>query len=992
MVGVRAPLRSVASRLNGVSLVALVLAASLVQAAPPEFDKHVAPLLASHCLDCHSGPKPKGGLDLSHKAKAFAKKTIVAGKPDESPLWQRVADGEMPPKKPLPEAERKILKEWIAAGAVWGADPIDPFRFTSSTRAGYDWWALQPLAKPAVPANGGATAIDRFVIQKLETAKLTPSGPADKRTLIRRLTYDLTGLPPTPAEVEAFIKDESPAAYEKVVDRLLASPHYGERQARHWMDVVRFGESDGFERNMGRKTAWPYRDWLIRAFNSDLPYDQFAKLQLAGDVLDPAGAEAVRATGFLVAGVHNTVLGSDEMRAIAKQDELEDLVGATGQTFLGLTVNCARCHDHKFDPISQKDFYRFTSALSGVAHGERPLPDAGRDRQLATATKAVAETRKLLDTLESPARQAILGKAAAEPVVPPVAAWDFRKGPKDLVGALHAEAKGAVKLTEAGAVFDGNSYLRTPPLPFPLRAKTLEAWVTLDRLKQYGGGVMTVATPDGVTFDAIVYGEKEPNHWMAGSNGFVRTESFHGTPEETVARTHVAITYAADGTITGYRDGKPYGKPYVSKNRAEFAADKAVVLFGLRHEPAGGNRLLAGTVAAARLYDKALTAEEVAASYRLTGQVVSDAAIDAKLSDPDRAKRKELRDTLASRVRDMDALQKLTAEKAYLATTTPPGVTRLLLRGDVTTPADVVAAGGITAVTSPAPDFKLAPDAPDADRRRKLAEWVASPDNPLFARVMANRVWHWRFGTGIVETPNDFGFNGGRPSHPELLNWLAADFRDGGFSVKKLTKTIVMSSTYRQASAIREDAREKDADNRLLWRKKPARLDAESLRDTLLAVAGLLNAEVGGPSFSDYKETFLNGTTYFEPFDPAGPEFHRRSVYRFRPRGANVGLLDAFDCPDPASAAPRRAMTTTPLQALSLWNNGFVLRMAEATAKRIEGVGGTPAEKVRRLWLLTLQREPTVEEMKLAAPLAEKHGLKALARAVFNGNELMTAE
>jgi len=551
----------------------LLLLAPASPAAPPDFDTQIAPLLASHCLDCHSGPKPKGGLDLSQKSKAFAKKAIVAGKPDESAVWRQVAADEMPPKKPLAAAERKILKDWIAAGAAWGADPIDPFQFTSSTRAGYDWWALQPLTKPA-----GAASIDRFVIEKLDAAKLKPSPPADKRTLIRRLTYDLLGLPPTPAEVEAFVKDESPAAYEKVVDLLLASPHYGERLARHWMDVVRFGESDGFERNMGRKTAWPYRDWLIRAFNSDLPYDQFAKLQLAGDVLDPQNAEAVRATGFLVAGVHNTVLGNDAMRAIAKQDELEDLVGATGQTFLGLTVNCARCHDHKFDPISQKDFYRFTSALSGVAHGERALPDAGREAKIAALTKAVAEVRASLDTLEAPARQAILGAAAKDPVPVPVAAWDFRKGLKDLVGGLHAEPRGDVKLTEAGAAFDGKTFLRTPPLPFAVRAKTLEAWVTVANLEQRGGGVVTVGTPDGNIFDSIVYGENEPNRWMAGSNGFVRTQPFHGAPEKTARRTHVAVTYAADGTVTGYRDGQPYGKPYVAKNPAEFAAEKARLL------------------------------------------------------------------------------------------------------------------------------------------------------------------------------------------------------------------------------------------------------------------------------------------------------------------------------------------------------------------------------------------------------------------------------
>ena len=981
---------------RGAALVAGVLVCwgGVARAQTPDFDKQIAPLLAAKCLDCHSGPKPKGGLDLSRKDKAFAKKSIVAGKPAESSLWQRVADGEMPPKKPLPEAERELLKQWIAAGAAWGTDPIDPFRITSSNRAGYDWWALKPIERPAVPVNAGTTPIDRFLIEKLTEARLKPSPAADRRTLIRRLTYDLTGLPPTPGEVADFLRDDSPAAYEKVVDRLLASPHFGERQARAWMDVVRYGESDGFERNMGRKNSWPYRDWLIRSFNADVPYDRFARLQLAGDVLEPTNAEAIRATGFLVAGVHNTVLGNDEMRAIARQDELEDLTGSVGQTFLGLTVNCARCHDHKFDPISQRDYYRFAASLSGVAHGERAVPDEGRERRLAELDKAALDTQKEIAVIEAPARKIILGRANPEPTPAPVAAWDFRKGLKDLVGKLHAEAVGEVKLTEAGAVFDGKSLLKTPPLSSGIRAKTLEAWVTLANLDQRGGGVITLDMPESGVFDSIVYGELNANHWMPGSNVFERTQFLNGTPEKSTALVHMAITYAPDGTITAYRDGKPYGKPYVVKNLPDFVAGKSALLFGCRHLPAGGNRMLAGTVAAARLYDRALSPEEVGASYRLNGQVLSDADIEAKLDDSTRAARRKLRDRLESLNNERDTLRRTAGERAYLATTMAPGVTRLLPRGQLNDTAEIVSPGGVASVTAPSPEFNLKPDAPEADRRRKLAAWITGEANPLFPRVMVNRIWNSHFGTGLVETPNDLGFNGGRPSHPALLDWLAAEFRAGGYSMKKLHKTIVMTDAYRQTTAIIPEAREKDADNRLLWRKKPGRLDAESMRDTLLSVAGLLNPRIGGPSFSDYQENYLNGTTYFEPFDPAGEEFHRRSVYRFRPRGANVGLLDTFDCPDPANAAPRRAMTTTPLQALALWNNGFVLRMADATAKRVETESpkADAAGKIRRLWQLTLQRDPSADELRLTEPLLQKHGLKAVARAVFNGGEFMTAE
>jgi hypothetical protein len=332
-----------------------------------------------------------------------------------------------------------------------------------------------------------------------------------------------------------------------------------------------------------------------------------------------------------------------------------------------------------------------------------------------------------------------------------------------------------------------------------------------------------------------------------------------------------------------------------------------------------------------------------------------------------------------------------------------PGITRFLARGDLNQPGAVVAPAGLAAVTGPKADFGLAPDASDADRRRKLAEWVTAENNPLFARVIVNRVWHYHFGTGIVETPSDFGFNGGRPSHPELLDWLAAELVSpsppiamGGlsqaWSLKRLHKLIVTSSTYRQASAPRKDASARDADNRLLWRYKPHRLEGEAVRDALLAVSGMLNREGGGKSFSDYKVRDFNGTAYFDPFDPVGPEFHRRSIYRFTPRGANQGLLDAFDCPDPAAAAPRRSVTTTPLQALSLWNNGFALRMSDAfadrVAKEVEGV----EKQIQRAWQLAYQRNPLPEEAKLAAKLVTDHGLRALCRALFNTNEFVTVD
>ena len=1030
-------------------LVLVALLPTALAAAPPDFDREVAPVLAARCLDCHSGPKAKGKLDLSRKAGALAgdAPAVVPGKPDESELWKRVDAGEMPPKKPLPDAERKLLRDWIAAGAKWGTDPVDPFRFTSASRAGYDWWALRPLVRPAVPGTT-PNPIDAFVQAKLRDKGLSPSPPADKRTLLRRVYHDLTGLSPTPEEVAAFLADDAPDAYERRVDALLASPHYGERWARHWLDVVRFGETDGFERNAARPHAWPYRDWVIRALNADMPFDEFARLQLAGDVLRPNDPDAVVATGFLTAGVHNTVVGSAEMAAIARQDELEDLAGSVGQTFLGLTANCARCHDHKFDPIGQADYYRLVAALAGTGHGERTLPDPKAAAEVARLAARLAEADGALAAVEGPARRAVLaargGKESPAPAA--FAAWDFRAGGDDAIGPLHAEPVGGAKLTPDGAVVDGKSaFVRTAPLPADLRAKTLEAWVRLDTLTQRGGGVISVQSPGGETFDAIVFGEQEPGRWMAGSGGFARTKPFGG-PAETAApdrAVHVAVSYAEDGTITGYRDGKPYGKGYASDGPVTFRAG-AVVLFGLRHDPAGGNRMLAGTIVAARLYDRALSAAEVGASFAAGPGVVAEADLIARLTPEQRDRRAELRASRAKLVAELDRAKAAANRPVYANRPQPPGVTRVLARGDLATPGEVVAPGGLRAVAGVDPDFGLPPNATDGVRRRKLAAWVTHRDNPLFARVIANRVWHYHFGTGIVDTPNDLGFNGGRPSHPELLDWLASELREptaprshaprgnaertlrapdpddaerrgnrshaprgnegekqgahaprspAPFSLKHLHRLIVTSAAYRQASRPRADGLAADAESRLLWRHRPHRLEGEAVRDAMLAAAGLLNREVGGKGFTDYRERNFNGTAYFDPVDPTGPAFHRRSVYRFVPRSGNPGLLDAFDCPDPAAAAPRRAATTTPLQALALWNGGFALRMAGALADRVtkEAPGDVPAQ-VRRAWQIVYQRDPTPEEAKLAAKLVADHGLAALGRALFNSNEFLTLD
>ena len=987
-----------------------------VDEPPVTFDREIAPLLVRRCLDCHSGAEKKGMLDLSRSESAIkggeSGAAIVSGKAAESLLWQRVRDGEMPPKKPLPKEEVELLKRWIDSGAKWGTSPIDPFAFTSNVRAGYDWWSLQPVRRPAMPdlkseisnlKSHISKPIDLFVLARLQQEGLSPSPPAEKRTLIRRLSFDLIGLPTTPAEIEAFEKDDSPQAYEKLVDRLLDSPHFGERWARHWLDIIRFGESQGFERDKLRTNSWRFRDWVVSAFNRDLPYDEFVRLQLAGDVQRPDDPEAIIATGSLVAGAYDEVGQTQQsaaMRAVVRQDEMEDYVSTIGETFLGLTVHCARCHDHKFDPILARDYYQLSAVLAGVRPGDRELP-AGSDAWRVQQKKIVDDMNRELnaitvrqDELEAEPRKAILaerrGKLDKKIAPPqPIARWEFNDDLKDSLGELHLTANGA-KLKDGSLLVNGRqAFAESVMLKKPIKEKTLAVWLKLEHLNQSGGGAITIQTLDGTTFDSIVFAERESKRWMAGSNGYARTQSFQA-PEETEADkqfVHFAIVYDADGTVTGYRNGQSYGQPYKSNGPITFEPDKSQIVFGLRHSPVGGNKMLAAAIDRAALYDRALTAGEVAASAGIFTDAISDQELVARLPDSVKAERTQLKF-------ESDHLRKQLARasenRVYAVAPKTPEATHLLLRGNPATPAEEVAGGGITAIghrptaigrKEDELTFSLPKDASEADRRKALAAWITDRRNPLFARVIVNRLWHYHFGVGIVDSPSDFGFNGGRPSHPELLDWLATELMDHDWSLKHIHRLIVNSATYRQSSRPRVDAAQKDASNRLLWRKSPQRLDAETLRDAVLSVTGELNTDVGGPGYHDFT-TFMFNSQFYDIVDPAGGSFNRRSLYRTWVRSGRNPFLEVLDCPDPSTKTPRRAVTTTPLQALSLLNNSFMLRMSEKLSDN------DAAQLVEK----TLGRKPSATEVADLRTFAEQHGWPSLVRVLLNSNEFLYVE
>jgi hypothetical protein len=1012
---------------NLVRLLVLVLAAvqapvRLLAAEPPKgpeavsFEKSVAPLLLAKCIGCHSGSDAKGGLDLTIQERlrtgGESGPALVPGKLDQSPLWTRVSSDEMPPKHPLSASEKSIIKGWVEAGAVWTGGALDPLKHSTDQRAGYDWWSLQPLAKPIPPKSADLARarqpIDGYIEARLQERGLKPADPAEQRVLIRRVTFDLIGLPPTPDEIAEFLQDDRPDALERLVDRLLASPQYGERWARHWLDVVRFGESNGFERDLPRPNAWPYRDWVIQALNEDLPYDQFVRWQLAGDILAPGDLQAIQAVGFLVAGAHDTVVPVvDRMRATMRQDELEDTIGVVGQTFLGLTLHCARCHDHKFDPVTAREYYQIASALAGVDHGEREFIPPDVTRQLGEWQARIDQLTRQLQQQDAPIRERILAERgsggnsaanrAASPI--PVSAWDFTRDGKDQVGRMHIRLSGTAKLEREGLVVDGQSFALTAPLDKDLLEKTLEVRVRLQTLQQAGGGAISLQSIDGQTFDAIVFAELEPQRWMPGSNGFQRTASFNAPADELADKQFVTITqvHHADGTITGYRNGQPYGKPVRKDQAIRYEAGKSHVVFGLRHgTEAGGNRMLRGTIAGARLYDRALSAEEVAIAADAANTYITETEIAARLS----AEERSLRTARQVELTDLRLKHSLGIKRApikvYTAIATQPPPMKVHKRGSVSLLGEEVAPAGLTAVQGLDASFGLKADAIESHRRLKLANWITDSRNPLFARVMANRLWHYHFGAGLVDTPSDLGFNGGRPSHPELLEWLSLEFAGVGnqhpakFSIKRLHRLMMSSTTYRQSSKHDEQSARTDAGNRLLWRMNPHRLEAESVRDAILSVAGELNTELGGKGYSDVNSYFFKGTQFYDPVDPPGHANHRRTVYRMWARGGRSPFLDTFDCPDPSSTTPRRSATVTPLQALSLLNHSFSLRMADSFSQRLQREAGPQIDdQVKLAHQLLFGRNATNEEVVFSRQFVERRGLPAYCRAMWSSSEFL---
>jgi mono/diheme cytochrome c family protein len=926
------------------------------------FEAKVRPVLIKHCHECHSADakKVKGGLLLDTRAGwqrggDSGLPAVVPGNPDESPLIRAVRhveeDFAMPPRQPkLPDAVIADLVAWVRMGAP---DPRDG-NSGEARRADKSWWSLQPVAR-----EFRHRTIDGFVDEALAAKGLARNPPADARTLIRRMTYDLTGLPPTPAEVAEFAvahAADPDAAAAALADRLLASPRYGERWGRHWLDVVRFGESNGFERNFIIDDLWPFRDWVIRSLNDDKPFDRFITEHLAGDVIGKNRPEIEVGSAFLVAGPYDDVGNQDPVaKANIRAATIDDMIVTTGGAFLGLTVGCARCHHHKFDPMPTEDYYRLRAAFEGVTHGRREVATVEQRAAFADATKPLnkrlAEINAAVDRIERAvavrAKELLKTRTFPRPKIDPELTEET---------FTPVEAR-FVRFT----VLDNTEAPGRPPPRVNNRRATraggrlteFEVWTTDGRnvaLAASGGRAEGARGAVAEDFPEA-YG---PQLCIDGRHG---EQWFIGNPAE------LTITLARPEMIDRVTFSNAKGRGLMDKAQGATPCEYEVKI------STDGNEWR--TVATS--FDRMPWSERHALE-RVRGEVIMP------------EEEKELAALERERGQVQAALNKVPKLPQMWAGKFDQPAERTFVHkgGEPMKPGEVVRPASLEILSQVTPAFALAEDAPEGARRLALARWITAPENPLTPRVLANRIWQHHFGTGIVDTPSDFGFQGGRPSHPELLDFLATRLMAHGWRLKPLHREIVLSRAYRQSGAFREDGGRADRDARLLWRFPPRRLSAEEVRDTMLVTAGRLRLEpMGGPGFRLYKYTQNNVSTYF-PLDAHGPETHRRAVYHQNARASVVDVLTDFDLPDIAFAAPRRANTTTPLQALTLLNHRFTFDLAAALAERIAG-----SDPVGAAYSIAFQRVPGAEERAAGEAFIARHGAAAFSRAILNANELL---
>ena len=944
-----------------------------------DFVKEVRPLLRTRCISCHGPEESESGLRLDQQKRALEGgdngRIIVPGKPAESRLLRIVAGqddevGAMPPEgegTPLSSDEIAVLKAWIAQGAVW------PNEAESSDRSSH--WSYQPIKRPLPPAvrdvTWGDSAIDAFILERLEKEGIAPSAPAPRATLIRRLYFDLLGLPPTPAEVNAFRQDQRPDAYRQLVERVFASPHYGERWGRHWLDLARYADSDGYEKDRPRPHAWRYRNWVIDALNADMPFDRFSLLQLAGDMVPDASIEDRVASGFHRNTLHNTEGGTDK-----EEDRVKKTVDRTntmGTIWLGLTVGCAQCHSHKYDPLTQREYYQLYSFFNSIdeADVDAPLPLELAQYQQAKASHDVAHKPLTSKVAEYLKHQLPKAQAAWEATSPQSTAVWRAVDPTSAVSKHGADLQEQNDLsllaTGPNKVADVYTIQAVVPTGEPVTGIRLEVLPDKSLVNNgpgradNGNFVLTTFRLLALPVDAndakapvdvplhVAKADFAQKEWpIAASLNDKPEDGWAVSPQ--IGKRHVAtfelkrpVQFQKGIQLTFVLDQKYTGKSH-NLGRFRLSITTARPPHGLEGFPSDVADILA-IVPAERTAEQA---KQVTTYFK---------TVDLELAKLNKqVEQHAMQAPKKSSVKAQTVVQTSTARQANIH-----------IRGDFLNKGEPV---------KPFPPAVLHPFRPRADTpdRLDLAEWLFAEENPLMARVTVNRIWQRIFGKGIVETVDDFGTQSNPPSHPELLDWLASEFHRQQFSIKQIQRAIVLSNTYRQSSATRSDLLESDPENRLLARQTRRRVEAEVIRDMALEVSGLLVSKLGGPSVRPPQPTEYSGLTYANSAKwtvSQGGDAYRRGLYTFFQRTSPYPMLVTFDSPDATECCAERNLSNTPLQALTLWNDPAFFECAQGLGRRLltesRDFGDDGAGLRRRASLaiqLCLARQPSDEELQ----------------------------
>ncbi len=987
------------------TIVVFGMGTATVSAANPAdalFLKQVAPIFVNQCLQCHGPKQQKGGLRLDTRAAAIAGgddgRIWHSGDSEGSELLRRVMstdlDERMPPKgDPLDAEEIAALRDWIDAGAVW------PDSVAGSLEAALpEFWSLAPLRRPEVPsiAKYSGTAknpVDAFVFRRLLQEGLSPSPEANRRVLIRRLYFDLLGYAPSPERIDRFIGDPDPFAYERLVDELLASPQFGERWARHWLDLVHFGETHGYDKDKPRPNAWPYRDYVIRALNDDRPYRRFVEEQLAGDALYPGSLDGLAATGFISAGPwdfigHAEVPETKIDGKVARNLDRDDMVTATMNSFVSLTVQCARCHDHKFDAVRMEDYYAMQAVFAAVDRSDASFdPDPAVRAMRGELADGLKQAEREVAELNQKVRQAG-GEALTK---------------------LERQIRDLENPNEVHPAYGYHSQIEA--------RDDVEKWVQVD----LGESVVT---------DRIEYMPASDDYNGIGAGfGFPVRYRIEISPGPTFEEGRVVVAdYTAEDVTNPALNRQRVllnGKSlrFVRITATKLAPRSNDYIFALAEltvlDEAGTNRASGATVAAldsiesgerwgkANLVDgiypgikrHAAGREQRLAELRRERDEVL--ARTSSKSDRERLHEAETevrraKEQLASLPESMKLFvgHVHTGRGAFRGTGNEGGKPRpihVLGRGDVTRPGDVVGPGSLPLFPGAEAYFDLPETHTESARRVALARWITDDRNPLTWRSIVNRLWQHHFGRGIVDSPNDFGRMGQRPTHPELLDWLAVKLRDEGQSLKSIHRLIVTSATYRQSSDRRAEAAEVDGGNRFLWRMNRRRLDAESIRDTVLVLAQRMDWRLYGPSFQDFVVEKPEHSPHYQYHlhDPMDERSHRRSIYRFLVRSQQQPFMTTLDCADPSMMVDKRSETLTPLQALSLLNNPFMTAMAREIGLWLEADKDGAEDRLGDLFYRVTGRPVKDSERMALSGYGREHGGANLARLLLNLNEFV---